>query len=280
MWPFTKKQGTIASNNSNNKKIEQQRQEEDSDFTKWHDSGGGGETALPPTVTACASIILAIQSNMMIGGESSQDRADDLTHELWDCADNHLNSKSRKFKVLPEEAFMYSRFRPIDVKAANCIAANGSTLVADDHPTTSTHQTFKRKLVECVGATPIVSWTDRNLNEHGLNELDSEIKTLAEQVNSCDSILAPFRSAIRVAERDIPLHLKECTQDKDSDCHRDYFGLVQSKTQMDLKLTYKYMDICNARERTLIMMQKLLRGELEKNMLLKYEQERKGRKLT
>jgi hypothetical protein len=136
---------------------------------------------------------------------------------------------------------------------------------------------LKQHLVRCVGAQHIPSWTDRSMNEQALREMHAEVKTLARQVNSCKEILAPYLAAIALAEDAIAPMFQECIEKEPSNrsCQQDQYGLVQSKTKLDLKVTYKLRDTCEARERTLLAMQRLLDGEVRKNMLFKHEEEKR-----
>lgn len=180
--------------------------------------------------------------------------------------------------MLAEEALMYARFRPVDFKAVDCIAQEPSLYLLDAN-NSNDMGSLKQHLVRCVGAKYIPSWTDRSMNEQALHELHAEVKALAKQVNSCQALLAPYISAISLAENSIAPMFRECMEQESSEanCQRDHFGLVQSKTKLDLKKTYKLKDTCAARERTLLAMQRLLDGEIRKNMLFKHEEEKAKR---
>lgn len=175
------------------------------------------------------------------------------------------------FQVLPEEAFLYARFRPVDIRAAKCIS-NEDVAAAFLNLDQDTVGSLKRYLVDCIGSENIGFWTDRRLDEGGLRDLHTEVQTLAAEVKSCEAILGPFLSAIQVAKKDIAPMFQECLDQAGTSCNQDQFAMIRSKTDLDLKLTYKLKDTCEARGRTLSIMQKLLDSELRKNLLFKYEE--------
>jgi hypothetical protein len=200
------------------------------------------------------------------------------TLKLWECAGNHKHDKRRVFQVLPEEAFMYARFRPVDIRAAKCMA-NEEVATAFLNLDQQNVGTLKRYLVDCIGSENIGSWTERSLDEGGLRDLHIEVQTLASEVNSCEAILGPFLSAVQAAKNDISPMFQECLDQAGTSCNQDQFAMIMSKTGLDLKLTYKLRDTCEARGRTLSIMQRLLDSELRKNVLFKYEED-KERKPT
>jgi hypothetical protein len=75
MWPFS----------SSSQQLQQQQQQSQSktttdDLTKWQ-VDGDGENALPPTVTACAPIVMALQ-DFMAQSVLNQEQADTLMREV------------------------------------------------------------------------------------------------------------------------------------------------------------------------------------------------------
>ena len=173
---------------------------------------------------------------------------------------------------------MYARSRPVDIRAAKCMA-NEEVATAFLNLDKQNVGTLKRYLVDCIGSQNIGSWTDRNLDEGGLRDLHKEVQTLASEVNSCEAILGPFLSAVQAAKNDISPMFQECLDQAGTSCNQDQFAMIMSKTGLDLKLTYKLRDTCEARGRTLSIMQRLLDSELRKNVLFKYEED-KERKST
>jgi hypothetical protein len=77
MWPFS------SSSHQQQQQHQQQRQSTTTtdDLTKWQVDNGDGENALPPTVTACAPIVMAIQ-DVMAQSVLNQERADTLMREV------------------------------------------------------------------------------------------------------------------------------------------------------------------------------------------------------